>query len=202
MDEVFEKLKKEDRVALMPFITAGDPTLDMTRRCLLEMEKNGADIIELGIPFSDPLADGPTLQRSSQRALSGGISLSRILSFLKELRSETDIPIVLMGYFNPIFKYGVKRFAKDAREAGADGVIVPDLPPEEAEELIRASREVDLDTIFLLAPTSTQERIAQAAEVSRGFIYYVSLTGVTGACRNHKPVCGWGDRRKRCGQCD
>jgi len=181
IDEVFEKLKKEDRVALMPYITAGDPTLDMTRRCILEMEKNGADIIELGIPFSDPLADGPTLQRSSQRALSGEISLSRILSFLKELRSETGIPIVLMGYFNPIFKYGVKRFAKDAREAGADGVIVPDLPPEEAEELIRASREVDLDTIFLLAPTSTQERIAQAAEVSRGFIYYVSLTGVTGA---------------------
>ncbi len=165
----------------MPFLTAGDPTLEMTGKFIVEMEKNGADIIELGIPFSDPLADGPTLQRSSQRALEGGVTLSRILSFLKELRKETSIPIVLMGYYNPIFRYGVERFSKDAKDAGAAGVIVPDLPPEEAEDLIRAARGVDLDTIFLLAPTSTRGRIERVSEVSRGFLYYVSLTGVTGA---------------------
>jgi tryptophan synthase alpha chain len=180
IDEVFQRLKKEKGIALMPFLTAGDPTLEMTGKFLVEMGKNGADIIELGIPFSDPLADGPTLQRSSQRALEGGITLSRILSFLKELKNETSVPIVLMGYYNPIFRYGVERFAKDAKDAGAAGVIVPDLPPEEAQDLIRSARGADLDTIFLLAPTSTRERIERVSEVSRGFVYYVSLTGVTG----------------------
>lgn len=165
----------------MPFLTAGDPNLEMTGRCIREMAKNGADIIELGIPFSDPLADGPTIQRASQRALSGGVSLVRILGFLKELRADVAVPIVLMGYFNPIFRYGVERFVRDARDAGADGVIVPDLPPEEAEDLIRWARGVDLDTVFLLAPTSTSERIERIAAASRGFIYYVSLTGVTGS---------------------
>ncbi len=181
IDDVFKRLKKEKGVALMPFLTAGDPTLEMTGKFIIEMEKNGADIIELGIPFSDPLADGPTLQRSSQRALEGGITLSRILSFLKKLKNETLAPIVLMGYYNPIFRYGVERFASAAKDAGAAGVIVPDLPPEEAGDLIRAAREADLDTIFLLAPTSTRERIERVAKVSRGFLYYVSLTGVTGA---------------------
>jgi len=181
IDKVFERLRGEQGIALMPFLTAGDPTLEMTGQCIREMEKNGADIVELGIPFSDPLADGPVIQRASQRALAGGVSLVRILRFVKELRSEVAIPIVLMGYYNPIFRYGVERFSKDARDAGVDGVIVPDLPPEEAEDLIRAARDVDLDTIFLLAPTSTPERIQRIASASRGFIYYVSLTGVTGA---------------------
>lgn len=180
IDDVFQRLKKEESAALMPFLPAGDPNLEMTREFILEMEKNGADIIELGVPFSDPLADGPTIQRSSQRALSGGVTLTKILAFLKELRKETSVPIVLMGYYNPIFHYGVERFAQDAREAGADGVIVPDLPPEEAGDLIQAARKVGLDTIFLLAPTSTRERIERVVEVSRGFVYYVSLTGVTG----------------------
>jgi tryptophan synthase alpha chain len=181
IDAVFQALKKTDRVALMPFLTAGDPSLDLTARYILEMEKNGADIIELGIPFSDPLADGPTIQRSAQRALAAGVSLAGILDFLKELRKESRIPIVLMGYFNPIFHYGVERFVEDAEAAGADGVIVPDLPPEEAGELMDAAKDKGLDMIFLLAPTSTPERIKIIAELSQGFIYYVSLTGVTGA---------------------
>ncbi|MEK6777817.1 MAG: tryptophan synthase subunit alpha [bacterium] len=181
IDEVFKKLKAEGRVALMPFITAGDPSLDVTGKIIREMERAGADIIELGIPFSDPLADGPTIQRSSQRALAGGVSLSKILLFLKEQRSHISMPVVLMGYYNPIFRYGLERFARDAKDAGADGLIVPDLPPEEAEDLIREARRVDLDTVFLLAPTSTRERIERVASVSRGFLYYVSLTGVTGA---------------------
>ena len=180
IDEVFKRLKKGNGVALMPFLTAGDPDLDMTGEIIREMEKKGADIIELGIPFSDPLADGPTIQRSSQRALAGGVSLAKILIFLKELRKDVSVPIVLMGYYNPIFHYGLERFARDAKDAGADGVIVPDLPPEEAEDLIREARRVDLDTVFLLAPTSTLERIERIAAVSRGFLYYVSLTGVTG----------------------
>ncbi len=165
----------------MPFVTAGDPTLDMTGRCLVEMAANGADLIELGIPFSDPLADGPTIQRASQRALAGGVTVQGILGFLRERREHVSVPIVLMGYYNPIHRYGVSRFAEDAREAGADGLIVPDLPPEEAGVLIDAARAVDLDTVFLLAPTSTPERIRRVSEVSRGFIYYVSLAGVTGA---------------------
>lgn len=181
LDDVFDKVREENRVALMPFLTAGDPTLEYTGRTILEMEKNGADIVELGIPFSDPLADGPTIQRSSQRALAGGVTPAGILDFLKDLRQKTALPVVLMGYYNPIFHYGVSSFVETAKGAGADGLIVPDLPPEEAGELIAAARKVDLDTVFLLAPTSTPERIKMIAEVSRGFIYYVSLTGVTGA---------------------
>ncbi len=181
LDEVFEKAKAENRAALMPFLTAGDPSLDHTGRYILEMEKHGADIVELGIPFSDPLADGPTIQRSSQRALAAGVTPAAILGFLRDLRRKTTLPIVLMGYYNPIYHYGVSSFVEAAKEAGADGLIVPDLPPEEAGELIPAARKADLDTIFLLAPTSTPERIKKIAEVSRGFIYYVSLTGVTGA---------------------
>jgi len=181
LDDVFEKVREEKRVALMPFLTAGDPTPEQTERYILEMEKNGADIVELGIPFSDPLADGPTIQRASQRALAGGVTPAGILDFLKGLRRKTSLPVVLMGYYNPIFHYGVSSFVEAAKEAGAEGLIVPDLPPEEAGGLITAARKADLDTIFLLAPTSTPERIQKIAEVSRGFIYYVSLTGVTGA---------------------
>jgi len=180
IDEVFEKLRGEGRVALMPFLVAGDPSLKMTGQLILELAKSGADIIELGVPFSDPLADGPTIQRASQRALAGGVTLTAILDFLKGLRRQTDIPIVLMGYYNPIYHYGVERFAEDARTCGADGIIVPDLPPEEAGELVAAARKAGLDTIFLVAPTSTAERIEKIGSVSRGFIYYVSLAGVTG----------------------
>jgi tryptophan synthase alpha chain len=181
IDDVFLRLRQEGRAALMPFVTAGDPSLDMTGRCLVEMAENGADLIELGMPFSDPLADGPTIQRASQRALAGGITVKGILGFLREFRRNVAVPVVLMGYYNPIYRHGVARFAEEAREAGADGLIVPDLPPEEADGLIEAARAVDLDTVFLLAPTSTPERVRRVSKVSRGFIYYVSLAGVTGA---------------------
>ncbi|MDX1763828.1 MAG: tryptophan synthase subunit alpha [bacterium] len=179
--QTFENLRGEGRLALMPFLVAGDPSLKMTGEFILELEKSGADIIELGVPFSDPLADGPTIQRASQRALAGGVTLTAILEFLKSLRRKTEVPIVLMGYYNPIYHYGVDRFAQDAKASGADGIIVPDLPPEEADALIGASRKVGLDTIFLVAPTSTADRIEKIGAVSRGFIYYVSLAGVTGA---------------------
>ncbi len=165
----------------MPFVTAGDPSYDVTGRCLVAMVENGADLIELGIPFSDPLADGPTIQRASQRALAGGVTVQGILGFLREVRRDLTVPVVLMGYYNPIHRYGVSRFVENARAAGADGLIVPDLPPEEAGALIAAARSAELDTIFLLAPTSTPARIRRVSEVSRGFIYYVSLAGVTGA---------------------
>ena len=147
----------------------------------MAMEKAGADIIELGVPFSDPIADGPIIQRASYRALKGGVSLRKILGLVKDLRRETSVPIVLMTYYNPVFKYGLSEFVKDAVGAAVDGIIVPDLPPEEGRGIIEEGMKAGLDTIFLIAPTSTRERIKMISALSRGFIYYVSLTGVTGA---------------------
>ncbi len=144
------------------------------------MEKSGADIIEIGVPFSDPLADGPTIQSSSQRSLQNGTTLKKIINLVAEIRSQSELPIVLMTSFNPVFVYGQKKFVADAVAAGADGVIVPDLPPEEADEFLGYTNEKQLDMIFLLAPTSTPERIKWVGEISKGFIYYVSLTGTTG----------------------
>ncbi len=179
--QTFENLKKQKRKALIAYITAGYPSLPATKKLVLELEKRGADIIELGVPFSDPLADGPTIQYSSQEALKKGASLDKILALVKSLRRKTQIPLVLMTYYNPVFHLGLKSFAEKARRAGVDGVIVPDLPPEEGRELVAQTQPRGLDTIFLLAPTSTEARIATVSQYSRGFIYYVSLTGVTGA---------------------
>ena len=144
------------------------------------IEKSGADIIEIGVPFSDPLADGPTIQASSQRSLQNGTTLKKIIELVTDIRSQSQLPIVLMTSFNPVFVYGQKEFVEDAVKAGADGVIVPDLPPEEADEFLGYANEKKLDMIFLLAPTSTPERIQRIGEISKGFIYYVSLTGTTG----------------------
>ncbi len=176
----FKELRENNRKALIVFVTAGVPDLQTTGTLILELERSGVDIIELGIPFSDPLADGPVIQRSSQRSLEGGVTLTKILKLLKDIRRKTEIPLVLMGYYNPILNYGEKKFIRDSVNAGADGLIVPDLPPEEGENIIREGRAKGLDVIFLLAPTSTEERIKLIARLSRGFIYYVSLTGVTG----------------------
>ncbi len=181
IEKVFKKLKANNQKALIPFITAGDPDLDATKRLVIEMEKAGADIIELGVPFSDPIADGPAIQKASYRSLKAGTTLKKIIGVVKELRQTTEIPIVLMTYYNPVFKYGVSEFVRNANEAGVDGIIIPDLPPEEGEGIIEEGKRRGLDTIFLLAPTSTKERIKMVASVSTGFIYYVSLTGVTGA---------------------
>ena len=181
ISEKFDVLKKAGGKALIPYIMAGDPDMAATGRMILELEKSGADIIELGVPFSDPLADGPTIQRAAIRALKGRVNLSHVFSLVRDVRKKTQVPIVLMLYYNLVLKYGEDRFVKDAVSAGVDGVIVPDLPPEEAEGLMDAADRYGLDVIFLLAPTSSPDRIRLVAGSSRGFIYYVSLTGVTGA---------------------
>jgi tryptophan synthase alpha chain len=183
IDVRFAALKSKGEVGLIPFITAGDPDLDTTLGLLRALALAGADCIELGVPFSDPMADGLTIQRASERALKAGASLPRILELVREFRRESDIPIVLFGYYNPFFRYGVERFSRDAAAAGVDGVLCVDLPPEEADELRRCSRAAGLHNILLLAPTSDAERIRLVASRAGGFIYYVSVTGVTGARR-------------------
>ncbi len=177
----FKELKKKKKTALIPFITAGDPDLKTTKALVLEMEKRGADIIELGIPFSDPIADGPTIQEADIRSLKHRTSLKDALDLVKELRKKTEVPLVLMTYYNLLYKYGIKRFVAQAKRSGVDGVIAADLPVEEASELKRYARKSNLNTIFLASPTSPSQRLKLIAKESRGFIYYVSLTGVTGA---------------------
>ncbi|RQD77749.1 MAG: tryptophan synthase subunit alpha [Candidatus Syntrophonatronum acetioxidans] len=178
--EKFETLKKKGEKALIPFIMAGDPDLETTEKLVLEMEKRGADIIELGLPFSDPLADGPVIQQSSQRALEKGTRTPHVFELVKRLREKTDIPLVILTYYNPLFSYGQEIFVKGAALAGVDGLVIPDLPLEERDELEEITRERGLDLICFLAPTSSQERIKKTARRAQGFIYCVSLTGVTG----------------------
>jgi tryptophan synthase alpha chain len=177
----FAQLKARGETALVTFVTAGDPDLATTEDVVLELERAGCDLIELGVPFSDPMADGPTIQLSSERALASGTTLPAILELVRRLRTRTQVPIVLMGYFNPIFIYGAERFAADAAAAGVDGLLVVDLPPEEADELKGATDRCGLDLIFLLTPTSDPSRVEAVSRLGRGFIYYVSVAGVTGA---------------------
>ncbi len=181
IDKKFKELRKKHKKAFIVYICAGDPDIDTTEELVITLENSGVDIIELGMPFSDPLADGPTIQAASQRALEKGINLYKIFHLIKKLRRKTRIPIVLMGYYNPVIKYGLKRFVKDATKAGADGAIIPDLPVEEASEFINLSRKFKFNTIFLASPTTTNEKFREISKKSCGFIYYVSLTGVTGA---------------------
>ncbi len=177
----FNRLKKRNEKALIPYIMAGDPDLATTKSLILAMEKAGCDIIELGAPFSDPLADGPTIQKAAIRSLAHHTSIKDVLGLVAEVRKESRIPLIIMTYYNLIFHYGEERFVNDAAAAGLDGIILPDLPPEEAGTLIALAKKAGLDTIFLLAPTSTDDRIRVVSKVSQGFIYYVSLTGVTGS---------------------
>ncbi len=179
--DTFARLGGSGEKALITFITAGDPDLATTARLIPLMAEAGADIIELGVPFSDPMADGPTIQKASERALTAGATMAGILAMVKEVRQTCQVPILLMGYYNPIFIYGVDRFCKDAVAAGVDGVLVVDLPPEESAELKDAADQAGLDVIFLLTPTSNASRIKAVNRLGRGFIYYVSVTGVTGA---------------------
>jgi len=183
------RLRGEGRAGLVPFLSVGDPDLATSREALLAVAEAGADIIELGVPFSDPIADGPVIQESSQRALRAGSSLPRVLEIVAWLRARSDVPLVLFGYYNPFFRYGDQEFARDAKAAGADAVLSSDLPPEEAAELVAACRKYELDRIFLLAPTSDEARMRAVAEVASGFVYMVSVTGVTGA-RAAAPAAG------------
>jgi tryptophan synthase alpha chain len=176
----FERLRAADERALVVYFTAGDPSLEVTVRLVEEAERRGADIVELGVPFSDPLADGPVIQRAARRALEAGASLRRILETVAALRRDVSVPLVLMTYYNPILAFGLRPFVESAVKAGLDGVIVADLPPEEAEPLGREAEPAGLDVIHLAAPTSTPARLRLIARRSRGFIYLVSLTGVTG----------------------
>ncbi len=177
----FRQLGLRDESALIPFVVAGDPGLEVTAALVREFEARGADLIELGVPFSDPMADGPANQRAAQRGLKSGASLAAILSMVSELRKETEIPLILFGYFNPIFHYGCETLCADAARAGIDALLVVDLPPEEAGELKSPARTNGLDLIYLLAPTTPIERARKVVRSASGFIYYVSVTGVTGA---------------------
>jgi tryptophan synthase alpha chain len=176
----FAELRKRDELGLVAYITAGDPDLQATAEFIPALESAGVDVIELGIPFSDPLADGPVIQRASERALANGTNLARILEMVAAVRSRSQLPLVLFGYLNPFLRYGFERFARDARQAGADGVLITDLSVEEAAPYIEPVRAAELDTIFLAAPTSTDVRLRAIAEISSGFVYAVSRMGVTG----------------------
>ncbi len=180
----FAELKKRGEAALIPFITAGDPDLKTTLKILRAVERGGADFIELGVPFSDPTADGATIQRASERAVKNGITLPQIFRLVRQFRSESDLPLILFGYFNRFFRYGVEKFCRQAVKAGVDGVLCVDLPPEESGELKQWTDAQGLDLIFLLSPTSGSDRIQLVARQGHGFIYYVSVTGVTGARRS------------------
>lgn len=178
---LFQRLRAEGRAALMPFFEVGDPDLKILERLIPAVVEAGADALELGVPFSDPIADGPTMQRAAYRALTRGVRLQDVLDLVRQVRRRVDVPIAVMSYANPLFRYGIERFAREAREAGVDGIIAADIPADEGEPLIRAARPEGLDTIFLVAPTSTEARLRTVASATTGFLYCVSVTGVTGA---------------------
>jgi tryptophan synthase alpha chain len=179
--DAFKNLGGAARRGFIPFITAGDPDLETTRALLLELARAGATVIELGVPFSDPVADGPTIQRASERALRRGVGLREVLELLAEARRETDVPVILFSYFNPLLQYGVERLAEEAARAGADGILATDLVPEESADFNAALARRGLDQIFLAAPTTSDARLRMIAGRASGFVYAVSRAGVTGA---------------------
>ncbi len=187
VEEAIRKANARGEAALIPFIEGADPDLKTTKELLWALARAGADVIELGFPFSDPLADGPTIQEAAQRALKNSPTLEEFLRLIAQLRKESfDTPVVIMGYLNPFYRYGLERFAEDARKAGVDGAIIPDLPLEEAGPWLRLAKEKGLAAVMLAAPTTPPERIEKIAKASTGFLYYVSVTGITGA-RDHLP---------------
>jgi tryptophan synthase alpha chain len=180
IDERFRSLRERGRKGFVAFVTAGDPSLDRTVEVALEMERGGVDVLELGVPFSDPLADGPVIQRASERALRRGTRLGDVLDAVRAIRVRSQLPLLLFSYLNPLLCYGLPRLAEEAHAAGVDGVLVTDLPPEEADPWLAVARPRALDTVFLAAPTSPAGRLERIAAESRGFVYAVSRTGVTG----------------------
>jgi tryptophan synthase alpha chain len=177
----FAALRESGELGIVAYITAGDPTLDATHKFVVALADAGADVIELGIPFSDPLADGPTIQRASERALKAGTTLVQVIDLVREIRKSSEVPIVLFSYYNPVLQLGLEKFASTAATAGADGVLITDLTPEESDDYRQVLAAHHLDTIFLGAPTSTDDRLAKIATASSGFLYLISRTGVTGA---------------------
>ena len=180
IEKKFAQLKGEGRKAFIPYITSGDPSLEITLELVLALDKAGADLIELGVPFSDPIADGPVIQRATDRALRNGVTLHKVLQLGENIRRKSEIPLVLFSYFNPLLNHGLENLAKDALSAGFDGVLASDLTIEESDLFVRTMRSAGLNTIFLAAPTSSPERMKKIAETSNGFLYAVSRTGVTG----------------------
>jgi tryptophan synthase alpha chain len=180
----FERLRREGRKAFIPYITAGDPDLATTEEILLALDEAGADVIELGVPFSDPMADGPVIQRASERALKNPIGVADILPVVERVRRKSEVPILIFSYFNPLLQFAREELGAKLKEAGVDGVLVTDLIPEEAAAFVAQMRQAELDTVFLVAPTSTDDRIKLIAENSSGFIYIVARTGVTGMREN------------------
>tara|TARA_Y100001978_G_scaffold9775_1_gene8093 strand:- start:344 stop:1150 length:807 start_codon:yes stop_codon:yes gene_type:complete len=176
----FHELRKQGKFALMPFLMAGDPTLDITNKILMKLQEKGADFIELGIPYSDPLADGPIIQLSASRALKSGTSLVKVLDLLKSLKGKLHIPVILFTYFNPLLNFGFKKFCEIASDVGAAGVIIPDLPLEETKKFSQIANDFNLDLILLIAPTTPIDRMKMISKRTRGFSYLVSVTGVTG----------------------
>src|SRR3989442_5125077 len=181
IDSAFQRMKERGEKALIAYLMAGDPTLEDTEAYVQQLAQAGADIIELGVPFSDPIADGPVIQQAAERALRSGTSLKKILATVRSLRKKTQIPLVLMAYYNSIFRYGEAAFCRDAVAAGVDGLIVPDMPPERPGPIHPLAEKAGLDVIFLLAPTSTAKRQTSVSSLSRGFIYYFVTTGINGA---------------------
>lgn len=184
IEKVLRSLREEEKKSLIIYITAGDPDLKTTEELVYSIAEAGADVVELGIPFSDPLADGPTIQQASQRALNGKVTIPKILSTIEKIRKKSSIPIALMTYYNPIFYYGLDRFVAGSKMVGVDGLIVPDLPLEESKELRGITERFGIELIPFITPTSTPERIDAITKVARGFIYCVSVTGVTGIREN------------------
>ncbi len=176
----FEELRRSGDLGLVAYLTAGDPSLEATRQIVLAASEAGADVVELGVPFSDPLADGPVIQRASERALKGGTTLRGVLDLVRVIREQSNVPLVLFSYFNPVLQFGLETFAACAQSAGADGTLITDLPPEDSSDYRMALRSRGLDTIFLAAPTTGEVRMRQIASVSSGFLYVISRTGVTG----------------------
>ena len=184
INQKFNELRRKGKFALMPFLMAGDPTLEITNKILMKLQESGADLIELGIPYSDPLADGPIIQLSASRAIKSGTSLSKVLDLLKNLKGKLNIPIILFTYFNPLLSFGFKRFCEIASEVGAAGIIIPDLPLEETTQFSQIAKDFNLDLILLIAPTTPKNRMKIISQRTRGFTYLVSVTGVTGERNN------------------
>jgi tryptophan synthase alpha chain len=180
IEKRFAQLRSEGRKAFIPYITAGDPSLELTAQLVVALDKAGADVIELGVPFSDPIADGPVIQRATERGLKAGVTLRKVLDLVRDIRRNSEVPVVLFSYYNPLLNYGLEKLANDAAAVGLDGILATDLTVEESELFVKAMRNAGLNTIFLVAPTSSPERMKKIVTTSTGFVYAVSRTGVTG----------------------